>query len=71
MSRAIEALISAERWDEARQAIRRALVAEPSCHWLLARLALTYYEQHRYKDALAVAEEARSFAPAARSFCGR
>jgi tetratricopeptide (TPR) repeat protein len=63
MAREIESLISAERWDDARQAIRSALDAEPTSHWLLARLALTYYEQRRYGDALAVAERARVLAP--------
>lgn len=59
----IESLISSDRWDDARQAICSALDAEPSSHWLLARLALTYYEQHRYAEALAIAERARVLAP--------
>jgi tetratricopeptide (TPR) repeat protein len=63
MSRKIERLISAERWKEARAAILAALDAEPSSHWLLARLALTYYEQRQYSEALGVAEQARCLAP--------
>jgi tetratricopeptide (TPR) repeat protein len=63
VARDIESLITAERWDEAREAIRSALDAKPMSHWLLARLALTYYEQRRYGDALAVAERARVLAP--------
>ena len=63
MSDEIESLISADRWDEARDAIQAALDAEPSSHWLLARLALTYYEQRRYREALAVAERASGLAP--------
>lgn len=63
MDREIESLISAGRWDDARQVVFRALDAEPTSHWLLARLALTYYEQRRYGDSLAVAERARALAP--------
>lgn len=63
MSREIESLIRAEQWDEAREAILSALVIEPTSHWLLARLALTYYEEYRYGGALAAAERARAQCP--------
>lgn len=48
----IEALIEAEKWSAARQAIRAKLRSSPDDHWLLTRLGLTYYEEKRYKQAL-------------------
>ncbi len=63
MSHKIEQLISAGRWTGARAAILAALDAEPSSRWLLARLALTYYEQRQYSEALEIAEQARRLAP--------
>src|SRR5438309_1482364 len=63
MSREIEDLIAADRWEEAQEAIRMALEAEPSSHWLLARLALTSYEQRRYEEALGLAERAVRLEP--------
>lgn len=54
----IESLIDAERWTEARAAIRQALRAEPHHHWLLTRLSLTYYEERRFALALKYAQKA-------------
>lgn len=45
-------LIAEEDWPRARTLIQRALKREPSHHWLLARLALTYYEEHDYRKAI-------------------
>jgi tetratricopeptide (TPR) repeat protein len=52
-SKRIQKLIASGRWKEARTAIRDLLEERRDDHWLLSRLALTYYEQHSYKRALA------------------
>ena len=59
----IEALIRAERWAGARGLIKKRLKKEPTNHWLLARLGLTYYEQRQYDEALAYEEEALRIEP--------
>lgn len=59
----VEALIRAERWAGARGLIKRRLKADPTNHWLLTRLGLTYYEQRRYDEALACQEKALRMAP--------
>jgi tetratricopeptide (TPR) repeat protein len=59
----IDNLIESERWSEARAALRLALKKEPRHHWLLTRLALTYYEQRRYPEALKYARRAFEYAP--------
>jgi tetratricopeptide (TPR) repeat protein len=59
----IEDLIEKERWSEARAALRKALKKEPRHHWLLTRLALTYYEQRRYAEALKYVSRAFEYAP--------
>jgi tetratricopeptide (TPR) repeat protein len=50
----IEKLIAAERWTTARKVIRDLLVQRPDDHWLLSRMALTYYEQRAYAKAMAL-----------------
>ncbi len=59
----IEALIEADDWKGARAAIRAALRAEPESHWLLSRLALTYYEEFKYEKALEYEAKALGLAP--------
>lgn len=49
---AIERAIARDEWVRARRLIRLALAREPDSHWLLSRLALTYYEQRQYRRAL-------------------
>src|SRR6476646_11550955 len=49
---AIEQAIARDEWVRARRLIRAALACEPDSHWLLSRLALTYYEQRQYRRAL-------------------
>ena len=49
---AIEKAIARDEWVRARRLIRLALSCEPDSHWLLSRLALTYYEQRQYRRAL-------------------
>jgi len=48
----IEKAVGAEDWVGARRLIKAKLRHDPKDHWLLSRLALTYYEQRRYEDAL-------------------
>ncbi len=59
----VERLIAAERWREARASLRRLLADQPDDHWLLARLALTYYEQGAYRRALEIESRAARIAP--------
>jgi len=63
MSREIESAIKKEDWREARRLVRAALRHQPSSHWLLTRLALTYYEEHDYRRALAADKQAYALAP--------
>ncbi len=59
----IEELIDAEAWTEARRRIRTELRKSPTSHWLLSRLALTYYEQRNYQRALETEQRALDLAP--------
>ena len=59
----IEKLIDAEDWPRARKAVRDELRSSPTSHWLLTRLALTYYEERRYKLALKYSLKALAEAP--------
>lgn len=63
---ALEALLDAERWADARATIRAELRNVPNDHWLLTRLALTYYEQRNYRSALRHSEQALALAPKCR-----
>src|SRR4051812_11880883 len=51
-AKAIEQAIAREQWLRARRLIRVALSRKGDDHWLLSRLALTYYEQRQYRRAL-------------------
>lgn len=59
----IEDLIEAEDWKGARQLIRDALRKKPESHWLLSRLALTFYEEFKYEKALDYDSRALEIAP--------
>jgi tetratricopeptide (TPR) repeat protein len=59
----IEALIEAEDWKGARKVIRDALREEPESHWLVSRLALTFYEEFKYEKALEYESRALELAP--------
>ena len=48
----IEKAIEAEDWVGARNLIAVELRRNPKDHWLLSRLALTFYEQREYEKAL-------------------
>ena len=60
----IERAIASDDWENARKLIRVALKKAPEDHWLLARLALTHYEQRDYTTALRYGLEAAEIAPA-------
>jgi tetratricopeptide (TPR) repeat protein len=63
MTDEIGPLINAEDWKAARRVIRRKLRKEPDSHWLLTRLALTYYEERDYQTALVYSQQALDLAP--------
>jgi tetratricopeptide (TPR) repeat protein len=63
MATALEKAIADEKWQSARSIIEGELRREPRNHWLLSRLALTYYEERKYEEALVVDEKARALAP--------
>jgi hypothetical protein len=42
----------AEEWTRARRLIRAELRSTPKDHWLMSRLATTYYEQRKYEESL-------------------
>lgn len=63
IDRKIEQAIAADEWKSARGLIVRALENDPSDHWLLTRLALTYYEERNYELALEYSERAMALAP--------
>ena len=47
-----EKAVEAEEWTRARRLIKAELKSSPKDHWLMSRLALTYYEQRNYKQSL-------------------
>src|SRR5689334_14232809 len=59
----VERLIAAGKWPEARRVLRALLRERPEDHWLLSRLALTYYEQCAYEKALELELRAVRIAP--------
>jgi tetratricopeptide (TPR) repeat protein len=54
---------SAEEWKKAVALVHRLLKSEPDDHWLLTRLASSYYEARDYKSALAFSAKALKIAP--------
>lgn len=59
----IEKAIEADNWIAARKLIRAELKGNPKDHWLIGRLALTYYEQRRYERALCFTPKALQETP--------
>lgn len=55
--------IMAERWEDARALIEKALKREPNSHWLWTQLAETHYEQKKYKKALDLLLHSRAIVP--------
>ncbi|MGB9145702.1 MAG: hypothetical protein WCC14_07765 [Acidobacteriaceae bacterium] len=51
-SKVIEKAIKADDWAGARRLIQAELRLNPKDHWLMSRLALTYYEQRKYEKAM-------------------
>ena len=45
-------LFENEKWGEARKILRQLLKDDPSDHWVLTNIGLTFYEQRKYKEAL-------------------
>ena len=62
-TRTIDAAFGREEWETARTALRQELARDPENHWLLTRLAMTYYEQRDYKKALKISVTATQIAP--------
>src|ERR1700736_806345 len=54
----IQRAFDADDWKQARKLIRAELEKDPTHHWLLTRLATTYYEEKDYAKALAISEKA-------------
>jgi tetratricopeptide (TPR) repeat protein len=63
MSKAIEAAIRSEKWGKARKLIRAELKRKPDSHWLMTRLSLTYYEEHKYVTSLSYSKKALKIEP--------
>jgi tetratricopeptide (TPR) repeat protein len=59
----VEELIEEGRWVDARRLIEAMLRDRPDDHWLLARLATTFYEMGDYEKALDLADRAVEIAP--------
>jgi predicted Zn-dependent protease len=59
----IENAIKAEDWRKARKLVQKELRQSPNDHWLLTRLALTYYEERQYHAALWLESKALKLAP--------
>lgn len=61
--RKIEKHFRRGEWKKTRELIYRELKKKPKDHWLLTRLAMTYYEETEYKRALSISEKAMKLAP--------
>jgi len=59
----IQSLFQNQKWIEARKLIQDELSRCPRSHWLLTRLSTTYYEEKRYKKALATSKRALKLDP--------
>ncbi len=62
-SKRIEEAIKRKEWKRARSLIKAWLRESPDDHWLLARLALSYYEERDYEQAMRFDLEALQIAP--------
>lgn len=63
MSQEIEDAIKHKNWEKVRRLVLKDLSKEPKSHWLLARLALTYYEEYKYERALIIGQRAYKLQP--------
>lgn len=63
MDQLIEDHIRREEWKKARVLISKVLKTNKNDHWLISRLATTYYEEGKYEKAMKLEEKARRLAP--------
>ena len=49
----IDGLFARREWGEARRLLEKEREKSPDNHWVLTQLGVTFYEQHRYEEALA------------------
>lgn len=63
MSHRIELAIKQSNWPKARRYVLADLRKEPASHWLISRLALTYYEERDYERSLVHSKRAYKIAP--------
>jgi tetratricopeptide (TPR) repeat protein len=63
VAKLIEENMRREDWTKARALISKALRTNKNDHWLITRLAATYYEEHKYRKALRLEERALRLAP--------
>jgi tetratricopeptide (TPR) repeat protein len=63
LSRKINSLFAREKWREARNLIGAELKKAPDDHWLLERLATTYYEERQYDEAWRLIKRAQKLKP--------
>lgn len=63
VAKLIEDYIRRREWTKARAVISKALRTNKNDHWLITRLATTYYEEHKYRKALRLEERALRLAP--------
>lgn len=57
LSDTINDLFQRCQWEEARQLLEIARAKDPENHWILTQLAVTFYEQKRYDEALKLLQE--------------
>jgi tetratricopeptide (TPR) repeat protein len=62
-SKKIYRLFEREEWRAARRLLERDLKQDPTNHWLLTQLGVTFYEQRRYREALKLFQESRAIVP--------
>ncbi len=63
ISQKINQLFDFENYEEARKLLKQELKVNTDEHWLLVRIATTYYEEKKYKQALEFSEQAIQIAP--------
>ncbi|HVU87581.1 MAG TPA: tetratricopeptide repeat protein [Pirellulales bacterium] len=52
LNRKVELLMDQGKWKAARTLLEDARTVSPESHWILTQLAVTFYEEHNYADAL-------------------
>ena len=63
MNSKINGLIQRGQWAEARRLLERERDKEPTNHWVLTQLGVTFYEQRRYEEALQLFLASREIVP--------